>query len=251
MKGTKIMIAVLLAGAVMLNSCKKTETGAYSVRMTDDPGPYSQVNVDVRSVEVIGDHGTATLATHAGVYNLLDFANGVDTLIATGNLAVGNISQVRLILGSNNSILLNGTLIPITVPSGEESGLKLNIHQSVTAGSNTILLLDFDANQSIVAEGNGAYHLKPVLRVLDVDISTTGMIAGHISPPSTPVVVTVSGGGHVYSTVEDRNGYFKIKGLAAGTYSVTITPNLPLLPITIPNVSVSVGATSDLGLVAF
>jgi acetyl esterase/lipase len=87
--------------------------------------------------------------------------------------------------------------------------------------------------------------------VLDVDISTTGMIAGHISPPSTPVVVTVSGGGHVYSTVEDRNGYFKIKGLAAGTYSVTITPNLPLLPITIPNVSVSVGATSDLGLVAF
>ena len=60
-----------------------------SVRMTDLPGNYDEVNVDIRGVEVTGNGGSVTLNINPGIYNLLDYANGVDTLIATGDVPAG------------------------------------------------------------------------------------------------------------------------------------------------------------------
>ena len=40
-----------------------------------------------------------------------------------------------------------------------------------------------------------------------------------------------------------------ITGLAAGTYSVKVTPPLPLLPITVNDVVVTVGASTSIGLI--
>src|SRR4051812_37423318 len=106
MKSVKIMVATLLcSGLVLLNSCdKKSGESMYKVRMTDAPAPYSQVNIDLRSVQVIGSKGTASLTTNAGIYNILQLNNGLDTLIAYGALNVGTVQQVRLILGDNNTV---------------------------------------------------------------------------------------------------------------------------------------------------
>lgn len=247
--------AVLLIASVAVgfSACKKDSnsnaTNTYKIRMTDAPGPYTAVNIDIQSVEVIRTDGsTATLSTHAGVYNLLDFNNGIDTLIASGQVT-GSVEQIRFILGPNSTLVVNGTTVPLTVPSGEESGLKVNIQNAVAVNGVVELLVDFDANQSIVAQGNGNFHLKPVLRGILINATATGRITGHVSVPGTLAVVTATGAAGTFSTALGVNGYFVLIGIPAGSYTLTVTPLAPLTETTVNNVTVTASTTTDVGLI--
>lgn len=245
-----------IAAAITFNSCSNDSSSAgsypYKVRMTDDPGPYSEVNVDIRAVEVTGNNGqTVTLNTNAGVYNLLDFSNGVDTLLATSTLTDASVKQIRLILGSNNSVVLDGVTYPLSTPSAQQSGLKLLVNQTLEADIENSILIDFDANSSVVQTGSGAFILKPVLRT--VVTATTGIIAGSITPVGSLALVSATSATTtiVYTSSVDADGNFKILGLPPGSYSVTITPVLPLLPVTITDVTVQAGLTTNTGVTVF
>jgi len=250
---TKVLYAIFFSLLVfMIPACNKddNEKAHLSVRMTDAPANYDAVMVDVQGVEVTGNgDATVLLNTNKGIYNLLDFTNGMDTLIATGDLDAGTISQIRLILGTRNSVIVDGEVHPLSTPSAQQSGLKLQIHQTFEAGVSYYVLLDFDANQSIVKQGNGEYQLKPVIRTINAAVS--GSIKGNISPISLGTVITATSNGISYSTVANLNGYFMIAGLPAGTYSITVTPVLPLQPITITGKTVVVGVSTDLGIIVF
>ena len=104
-----------------------------------------------------------TLNTNAAVYNLLKLQNGVDTLLASGTVQTGTLKEIRLILGTNNTVVVGGTSFPLTIPSGEESGLKIKVGKNVSAGLDS-LVVDFDAALSIKSEPGG-YKLRPVLRI--------------------------------------------------------------------------------------
>jgi hypothetical protein len=176
--------------------------------------------------------------------------NGTKVLIATGTLETANVEQIRLILGPNNSVVVDNVSYPLSTPSAEQSGLKLQVHQTLQNGILYNVLLDFDANQSIVLQGNGTYQLKPVIRTIETAIS--GIISGKISPIGTLAVVTAtSASGLSYSTNVNINGDFQLLGLPPETYTVTVTPALPLLPITVTGTVVVVGQTTDIGTITF
>ncbi len=238
---------------LLMPSCTKdTSNGKgqahLSVMMTDAPANYDAVMVDVVGIEVFGsDNVAVALTPKAGVYNLLDLSNGIDTLIATGDIEPGTISQIRLILGPNNSVTVDGVVYPLSTPSAEQSGLKLQVHQTFEPDISYSILLDFDASQSIVMTGNGAYKLKPVIRTIDVAI--TGAIKGSITPIGANVIVTATANGVSYSSVTNLDGEFVISGLPAGTYDITVTPELPLLPFTVIGKAVVIGASTNIGIV--
>jgi hypothetical protein len=250
----KKIFYVTLVGllVIQMTSCTKDTTDSkqvakLTVRMTDAPANYDEVLIDVQGVEVTGDGGSAVmLNTTAKVYNLLELSNGVNTLIATGDLNAGTVSQIRLILGTNNSVKVAGVVYPLTTPSAMQSGLKLEVNQTFEAGVEYSILLDFDASQSIVLKGNNEYQLKPVIRTIDTAIS--GSIKGSITPLAGNVLITATSNGVTYTSVTAANGSFLIAGLPLGTYDITITPVLPLLPITITGKTVVVGASTDLGI---
>lgn len=246
------IILSMLVLAFSMNACKKSTAKGnypYSVRMTDAPGPYSAVNVDIQGVEITGDNGKAVLLNvNAGIYNLINFSNGIDTLIASGSLETSNVQQIRLILGTRNSVVDAGTTYPLSTPSADQSGLKLQVHQTLSAGILYSVLLDFDANKSIVETGNGTYKLKPVIRTIEAPIS--GTIKGKITPVGTLAVVTVTSATNItYSTNVTTTGDFKILGLPAGIYSLTVTPALPLAPATKTNITVTTGVNTDIGTI--
>jgi len=250
-----ILTMALMAIAITLNSCSSDSSNsnsyAYKVRMTDAPGPFSEVNVDIQAVEVKGSNGELVLLnTNAGIYNLLDFTNGADTLIATSTLSDSRVSQIRLILGSNNTVVLDGVTYPLSTPSAEQSGLKLLVNQTLYADIDNSILLDFDANASIIETGNGTFKLKPVLRPVLTAIS--GNIIGSITPVGSLAMVTVTSTSSllVYTSNVDAEGNFQVTGLPPGTYTVTITPVLPLLPVTQTEVVVTVGVNTNVGVVA-
>lgn len=248
----KIMYVALLGLLIVqMASCDKDSTtdkqALLTVRMTDAPANYDAVMVDVQGVEVTGNGGNAVmLATTAKVYNLLELSNGVNTLIASGGLNAGTFSQIRLILGSNNTVTVGGVVHSLTTPSAMQSGLKIVVNQTFEAGVEYNILLDFDASQSIVLTGNNEYQLKPVIRIIDTAIS--GSIKGSVSPLTGNVLISATSNGVTYTTVTAANGSFLIAGLPLGTYNITITPVLPLLPITITGKTVVVGSSTDLGI---
>ena len=251
-----IFMMCLAAGAVTLNSCSKDDSvggnGAYTykVRMTDAPGPYSQVNVDIQSVTVVdGSGNTVALDVDAGVHNLLDLSNGVDMQLASRNLSDNMVSQIKIGLGTNNTVVVDGVSRPLTFSSSNGAGLTINVNQTLNANTTNEVLLDFDANTSVQSTGTNSYALVPVIR--HIDASVTGSISGDTNNTSLAIVTATSSSSIVYSTGINANGNFKLLGLPPGSYTLTITPILPLLPSITSNVVVQAGQNTAASTISF
>jgi hypothetical protein len=224
-----------LALLILWSSCSKNDKNANTtgkaqlqVRLTDSPFPDAkEVWVDIQQVQVIMSDTSNPIVLDPGLYNLLDFTNGKDTLLADAMIPPGTISQIRLILGDNNYIITNENVkIALKTPSGQESGLKVQVHQDVTGGILYRLILDFDAGKSIVKAGNsGNYLLKPVLRILSL-VPSGGDIKGVVEPDSVRTVVfAIQGLDTIASAFTDTSsGNYLIKDIPAGNYSLVYIP---------------------------
>lgn len=231
-----IMASIGILGVVvMFNSCGKSVDGAsggnshLDVYLTDAPADYQAVWLDIQKVMVNTssavltdeDSGwTEVPMVRPGLYNLLDFRNGTDTLLAGVDLPAGTVSQIRLVLGDDNSLVLNdGETVPLSTPSGQQSGLKLNIHSELVAGIPYALVLDFDAARSIVKAGNsGQYILKPVIRTFAKEAG--GAMEGIVLPEEAKALVQAINGTDTLSAIPDSTGYFKFWGIAEGSYQL-------------------------------
>ncbi len=166
-KGIFAFLFVTVSLSVFYLSCSKDKTGSTTLRvnMTDKPVAADSVNVDIQQVRVNFNNDTmgwVNLNTHAGVYNLLGLQNGVDTLLAVGTVPTNVLNEIRFVLGTNNTIVVNGVSHPLTIPSGAESGLKIKVNRQLNATLDS-LLIDFNASLSISQNGAGDYILRPVL----------------------------------------------------------------------------------------
>jgi len=168
---TKIILFSQLLSilVLLLFACNKENDASHlSVRLTDSFGNYNAVNIDIQSIEITGNRGkTVILNTNNGNYNLLDFTYGLNILIARGECESGTVSQIRLILGANNTVTVDGVVYPLSLPNAMQSGLKIQVHEIFEPGTSYTILLDFDAKQSIVLQSNGNYILKPVIKIID------------------------------------------------------------------------------------
>lgn len=157
--------------AFLVNACKKDPANGYmSVQMTDAPADFLKVNVEVVDVQVHNETtGWVSLPTNAGVYNLLDLQNNVTVALAShASIPAGKLNQMRLVLGSNNSLITVADTFDLKVPSGAETGLKMNLGHTLSPNKHMVIVLDFDAAASVVDQGNGSYSLKPVIKVKSV-----------------------------------------------------------------------------------
>jgi hypothetical protein len=155
--------------ALTIFACSKddsTRGTTLKVKLTDAPFNAQQVNVDIKEVRVNFANDTlpwTTLQTNARVYNLLTLQNGIDTLLATSTVPTGTVKQIRFILGTNNTIMIDSVVYPLSVAGGDETGLKINLNKKLSGGVDSVLI-DFDAALSVIKTGNGTYKLKPVLK---------------------------------------------------------------------------------------
>lgn len=253
-------------------SDKSQETSRLMVKMVDAPGDYDQVNVEVLDVMIkgssdSGDNGWISVGdkTQVGegkIYDLLKLTGGTNIMLTDSLIPSGKLGQIRLVLGDQNTVVVDGKTFNLTTPSAQQSGLKLQVNQTLTTGTTYEFLLDFDVNKSIVTTGNSSYILKPVIRVSTKEAS--GIIKGIVSPAvDYQVLASVQQGEQVFSAfvkiddkdgdTTDGDGAFQINGIPSGTYTLILTPD-PLsgkAPITVANVVVVNGQTTDVGNVTF
>lgn len=181
MKKNRLMFAIagFFLPSILFISCDKDDSvanGTTELRVNLTDGPIDELDsvyVDIREVNIkLGDDtlttndesGWSNVAINPGIYDLLSYQDGVDTLLAWGTIPTGYVKEIRLVLGDRNSVVDSfGVSHPLTIPSGGSSGLKIKINKPVY-GPVDSLLLDFDAALSISNEASG-YKLRPVIRL--------------------------------------------------------------------------------------
>lgn len=222
------------------------------IMLTDAPAAYDEVNVDIQEVKIQPadadeDDEWISLQVNRGIYNLLDYKNGGQILLAFSDLPPGQYSQLRIVLGTENSIMADGISAALKTPSAQQSGLKVIIDLELKGGSTSTLWLDFDAGRSIVRKGNGNYSLKPVIRTFTSDI--TGSISGIISPAEAKPQIRVSSITDTLSTFAEDNGYFLFRGVPDGTYAIEIYPSDDHYSMGMTRIVVQRGQATDLGTI--
>jgi hypothetical protein len=253
------LTALMIVTGFVLFSCNKNSstgggTGHLEVRLTDAPANYDAVYIDVQSIQVNVSSDTGTSSgwqtinlLHPGVYNLLDFKNGIDTVLASADLPAGTLSQMRLILGSNNSVVIDGKSYSLKTPSAQQSGLKFNIHTTLTDGIVYRLWIDFDASRSIVSTGNGGHILKPVIRTYAEALG--GSIKGFVLPKAAQAQVWAAQGTDTLMALPDSTGYYFIGGVNPGNWSLLLHAQDSSYKDTAFTVSVANGVVTNAGTV--
>ncbi len=232
------------------------EAPRLEVRLTDAPGDYEKVIIDVVDVQVKFDSTWIDLDTdYAGSYDLIELTAGADTLLASSELPAGSLTQVRLILGEDNFVQIDSVLIPLRTPSAQQSGLKINLANATLAPNQAYtLLLDFDAGRSVIRAGNsGNYNLKPVIRaeLFPADLPGGG-ITGILSPAEGQYVFAYQTPGDTLGTYANETGAFSFVSIPAGSYTVEITPPTDSSGYSqqvLTDVIVTDGNLTDLGII--
>jgi hypothetical protein len=126
-----------------------TESASDTVQAdtTENNGDAKWVNIEITPVKI----------------NLLDFTSA-DTLLSDNELDQGFYSEIRLVLGNDSDVVVNGETHSLKVPSGQQSGYKIKFGgERLDSGEILDLTIEFDAEKSVHVTGNGQYMLKPVL----------------------------------------------------------------------------------------
>ncbi|MEX2465316.1 MAG: DUF4382 domain-containing protein [Gemmatimonadota bacterium] len=229
------------------------------VLLTDAPSDYiDSAFVDIGAVELIGAGSPITLTTDGtdGFVDLLDLQGTATMLLADTDIPAGDYAQLRLIVESARVVLADGyefndstNAKDLMVPSGAQTGIKLNLAGSdggegsgpvTIAGGETVLVLDFDVNQSFVLQGqpdSGGFTgviFTPTIRVVaqDVAASVAGTVTTSVEGTSVEgLVVTAEpldeGTLEAYQSqtataVTDANGAYTVHFLVPGSYTVSI-----------------------------
>lgn len=213
--------------------------GSLKLSLTDAPAcGFDAVNVTVNKIRVNKsasasetDAGWVDITVPSTKINLLNLTNGVLQALGQTSLEAGKYNQIRLVLAPNTAQGLENSVVPtgsrevqLTMPSGAQSGFKVNGDFDIAEGALADIVLDFDACRSVFKTGNGKYMVKPV--VTAVPVITSGSISGTLDASlltSHPVVVAQVNGKAIRSTIPDASGNFKLSPLPQSNYSVVIT----------------------------
>lgn len=285
MKTNKLFLGLasfVFAFALFLSACTKNDVNAsrgnVSIFLTDGPGEFDSVFIDITKVEVKvdndslhkhqDDHGKddddrddhekrkdgygewVDINFKPAIIDILSLRNGVETKLGEKNIAAGIVRKIRITLGSQNRVVVGGKSNTLELKNETNNLLYVKLsskHRQRSADSSTKVWVDFDIARSIEEKG-GKYYLRPVLRPFCND--NYGEVEGKVLPLAAKAVVRITNGaGFDGVALPNREGEFKLRGLESGTYTVTVEGIAPYLKETISNVVVTKGKDTELGTI--
>ncbi|MEW6332407.1 MAG: DUF4382 domain-containing protein [Pseudomonadota bacterium] len=236
---------------------------------------YCQDPADATNPPIVSETACTTTPAPKKIDLLAQTGGVAEDLLVDFTLPSGRYNWIRLMVdavaGTQDSyiVLLDDSEHELEIPSGAETGLKLNRGFVVPAGGSADFTIDFDLRKSVhftgTDPGTGEYMLRPTLRL--ADNSMTGAIAGTVHQSlvlagCTPAVYVYEGSGVApddidtdpntldpvtTATVKLDNGTYRYKAayLEAGTYTVAFTCNAGADDPTTNNVLTFADTTAD------
>lgn len=165
----KITMFIAILGYILISSCKKDEvkTADMSVYLQDAPAAsYEKIKIQLKGVSVYSQSsGTwVALTVDNGVFDLLTLDSMHQAFLGKIKLSEGDISDLQLIIGSQNTVTVSGIDYPLVLEESDLDKLKVKISSHVNGGTSYKLTIDFKASESIDNNG-GVYKLKASLKI--------------------------------------------------------------------------------------
>jgi hypothetical protein len=240
--------------------------------LTDDPVNFQEVNIDIRAILVlvktdscsaagfVGADSTFpcfhwdSLKITPGVYNILNFQNGLDTMFSSTLLEAGKILKIRVVLGDDNSIMADSTLFKLDLFWSHTVDVAVNTNALQQMDANSFeTWLDFDAGHSIIEVEHHHFILKPFIRLFTR--RNSGTLEGVLKPRDADGFVSVVAGQDTLIALpsyrgQGPSGMWEIRGIFADTVNVTFHHTSgDFNDTTYSNVAIKPGETTNLGTV--
>ena len=224
MRAPHVYVALLIALILVAGCHREREAhGRIRIEAFDTPPPYNVEHIYLTITEVSvhsPESGWRTLVDTAITYDFMQLINGVTAVLCDTMLEPGHYTQMRLTVADTNEIVISGISYPLVVPSGVQTGVKLNLDFTVEPDELIEILVDFDLSTSITwTPGN--YLLRPAFRAFKKLLSGTvsGTVrdtAGMGIPNALVEAITAN---TTTSTLTDSVGAYKLI-LLEGTYDI-------------------------------
>lgn len=253
-------------------------TGTLNLALTDAPvDAADEVVVEFTGVEIKASGGEIVDITYdtPRQIDLLALTGGVSEVIVDGQvLPAGQVEWIRLKVNATQGgdpmddsyIVIGGVIHELTIPSGAQTGLKLNRPITIPENGIASFTIDFDLRKS-VHEAAGDYVLRPTLRL--VDNSTDGALSGTVDLAAAlcadPAAVYVFEGAGVTpddvdgvdpdpvatASVDPVTGDYTVAFLPAGEYTAAFTCDAADdAPDTDDDAAVAFSGTTDVSITA-
>jgi hypothetical protein len=270
---------MLIFSSCTKNGIDASAGGKVAVYLTDGPGEFDSVFIDIQKVEVKIDTSSAykdnddrckddddrddhqkrkddygewvNINFTPAIIDVLSLRNGVETKLGEANILTGTVRKIRITLGTQNRVVKNGVSSTLELRNETNNFLYVKLydkHRQRSADSTSVSVwVDFDVANSIY-EKDGKFYLKPVLRPFNN--KNFGEVEGKVLPLEAKAVVRITNGaGFNGVALPNREGEFKLRGLESGTYTVTVQGLAPYVDKVISNVVVTKGKETELGVI--
>ena len=255
MKRILVLTLMIVCAGFTIQSCKKDNKatqGQMEVRMTDSPGDFVALNVEIVKIEAyLQNSGWVTINESSQEINIMTLTNGAEvTLASATTVQPGTYTKLKLTFSGENSLTFNGATgsntVNLSFGSNFQGQVEVPIQCTVTSGITASILLDFNVGSSI-AQAGGGYTLNPVIaEIVDPSTGVQGQVSG-----TSQAAISLSNDSYNASTFINSNGYFMIKGVPDGTYTLKIEAKgqgeVVASQKSIQNVTVTKGQIKSLG----
>ena len=273
------LVAIVSFVAIACNKSTSLEIGSgvqeLNLFLTDGPGDYNNVFIDIKSLQVVIDTARegsrrrdtcnwdhiasnrnsrkdsglvwTNMPIKAGVYDILKFRNGLDTLLTSANVPKGSVRLIRIELGTNNSVVKDSVSYPLNLAPNLPAFITIKLggkELEEFSSRRHRLWLDFDVSRSII-EANGRFYLIPVMHTF-VE-KNTASVEGRIKPRDAKAALTLFNNTDTAYALPNKEGEFKMRGLKDGTYKLLVKASNGYKDTTINNVVVVKPKTTSVG----
>lgn len=233
-------VAVALVSAAGCESSTAASTGQITAILTDAPlANVQSATAWISKVYLIGGSDTTgprfVIDSTPASYSLLSLQGGVTSALGTKTIPTGNYTQMRLVVDSASITLKSpltfsdgSTTKTVKVPSGMQTGIKVNFEGSVNVTpGQTILVVDFDASRNFVFTGPSSSPtgvlFTPVLHatVQNVAASIAGTVATVAARAKLYAIMSSNNDTVTTALADTTTGAYKLWYLPPGAYTVT------------------------------
>lgn len=259
--------SVLLSGCNGSGSTSTANNATLNLYVADTPmDNAAHVNIVFTGVQIQGGYAnpggmmgspatgpiTFNFATPKDIDLMAQQGSNSAALLMNAAIPAGHYQWVRLMIDPAQCTitLSDGSVHPLTIPSGAQTGLKLVSGFDVAMGGSADFTIDFNLRQAVTL-ANGGYMMRPAMRMMN-NIQV-GSLSGSVSntftigatavsdPACSPAVYIYSGSGVTpvdinttsavqpvtteSLTLNNTTGNYDYRAgfLPAGTYTLAVT----------------------------
>ncbi|MFH1229304.1 MAG: DUF4382 domain-containing protein [Candidatus Aenigmatarchaeota archaeon] len=162
----KYLVLLTLCLMALSGCIAPANAGTLQLKVTD-AGNISSLVLSISQIEVhmasndMNETESGWITVNGAKSIDLIQVKGINEILGNTTLSEGKYTQIRLSVSSATAVI-DGQSYSVTVPSGK---FKFVHNFDIVANKTTSLILDFNADSSIVTAGD-KYVLKPVVQVI-------------------------------------------------------------------------------------